>query len=339
MDDEALDELTASIAAHGQREPILLHLDGRILDGRNRHRACLAAGVEPVFRVFEGADDDALRLVVDLNSVRRHLTPSQKSVIAARLATYSHGGNRRAHQSPQMTQAEAAARVGVSERLVRDGKLVLEHGDAELTSAVAEGILAVRKAAEIIRAGGKERLLVSELHRLRRTSKSDEWRTPRHIIEMVTELFGTIDLDPASNSDGDPWVPAMTHFTKSQDGLAQPWRGRVFVNPPWSVQAHPTAWVRKLIAEVDAGNVQEAILLVPSRTNTEWTALLNAYLRCHVRGRLHFNDGPGASAFATALFYVGPQGHRFADVFSRIGDVFGPVRVMDRCSDYRRALR
>ena len=51
----ALAELTADILEHGLREPIVLHPDGRVLDGRNRLRACQEAGVGPfVWRVYGG---------------------------------------------------------------------------------------------------------------------------------------------------------------------------------------------------------------------------------------------------------------------------------------------
>ena len=45
--------LVADIAANGLREAICRVPDGRILDGRNRLRACEAAGVEPRFRTYE----------------------------------------------------------------------------------------------------------------------------------------------------------------------------------------------------------------------------------------------------------------------------------------------
>jgi hypothetical protein len=41
-----------------------------------------------------------------------------------------------------------------------------------------------------------------------------------------------------------PWVPADEHFTIEDDGLEQPWRGRVWMNPPYS---RATPWVRRFI--------------------------------------------------------------------------------------------
>src|SRR5271163_491695 len=84
LDSKALAELADDIAEQGQREPIIM-LDGMILDGRNRYRACLMAGVEPTFGEFPDSGDP-LAAVISANLRRRHLDESQRAMIAARLS-------------------------------------------------------------------------------------------------------------------------------------------------------------------------------------------------------------------------------------------------------------
>ena len=81
----AFDELVADIQKNGLLEPILLDAEGRILDGRNRYRACLAAGVEPRFVEWQG-EGELAELALSLNLRRRHLDESQRTLVAARLA-------------------------------------------------------------------------------------------------------------------------------------------------------------------------------------------------------------------------------------------------------------
>lgn len=74
-----LQELADDIAVNGLRNAIVL-LDGKLLDGRNRWEACKLAKVEPHFIEFVG--DDPLGWVLSQNLTRRHLTASQKAVVA-----------------------------------------------------------------------------------------------------------------------------------------------------------------------------------------------------------------------------------------------------------------
>jgi hypothetical protein len=73
IDGAEFDDLVADINEFGLREPIVT-FENRILDGRNRFRACVAAGVEPIFTDYEG--DDPISFVVSLNLRRRHLNES-----------------------------------------------------------------------------------------------------------------------------------------------------------------------------------------------------------------------------------------------------------------------
>jgi hypothetical protein len=76
MSDEQFAELKADIAKHGQRETIKTK-DGKIIDGKNRFRACTELGKKPKFEEYQG--DDTLDYVVSLNLSRRHLSTSQRA--------------------------------------------------------------------------------------------------------------------------------------------------------------------------------------------------------------------------------------------------------------------
>ena len=81
LDDEEFKALKADIREHGLSEAIWLY-EGKILDGAHRFKACLAVGVAPRFRDYEGGEP--LAFVLGLNLRRRHLTPTQRAVVAAR---------------------------------------------------------------------------------------------------------------------------------------------------------------------------------------------------------------------------------------------------------------
>lgn len=221
MQGREFDELVADIRAHGQREPIWVISDecprpgehkcyaydeskcdleagdgvwhcrycdhnpalivDRILDGRNRWRACQLLGIEPYIEIYDG--DDPLAFVVSLNLHRRHLDESQRAVVAARIADLPHGV--RADQSGQLagvTQADAAELLNVGERSVRRAREVIDDGAPELVAAVETGLVSVSAAAdvatlskdqqrEIVAKGEKEILEAAKLIRSRKTEE------------------------------------------------------------------------------------------------------------------------------------------------------------------------
>jgi len=80
MTDDEMAALVESIkGGYDSKFPIITY-EGKILDGRNRYTACTFAGVEPVYSEWDG--NDPVSFVVRANLERRHLTSSQKAMIA-----------------------------------------------------------------------------------------------------------------------------------------------------------------------------------------------------------------------------------------------------------------
>jgi hypothetical protein len=149
LDDEEQGALAADIRDHGLHAPIATY-EGKILDGRNRYRACQVAGVNPAFKEYKG--DDPLGYVVSLNMVRRHLDGSQRAMIAAKIETLKHGGNRQdANLHLAVSRDEAARMLNVSPRSVASAAQVLESGDPDMIASVEHGDLAVSAAANAVR--------------------------------------------------------------------------------------------------------------------------------------------------------------------------------------------
>ena len=150
------------------------------------------------------------------------------------------------------------------------------------------------------------------------SSETTEYYTPQVVIDAVLVCLGEIDLDPCSNDRDHPNVPAAQHYTRDDDGLAQEWRGRIYMNPPYGREID--RWIEKLCFEHEAGHAIEAIALVPSRTDTQWWFRLRDYPVCFVAGRLNFVGSDNSAPFPSAIFYLGENIGAFYRVFNELGD-------------------
>ena len=155
LDDAAFEALTEDIREHGLREDIWLY-EGKILDGTHRHKACLAVGVEPRFRHYEG--DSPLAFVIGVNLHRRHLTMTQRAMVAARVmaefeaearTNMSRGGQGLADLPTLNSRDRAAELVGVSSRLVGAAAQILGRGVPELVAAVERDAIKIAAAAAV----------------------------------------------------------------------------------------------------------------------------------------------------------------------------------------------
>ena len=214
---DTLAMLSADIAEHGIREPVMLY-QGKVLDGRNRCVAANYIGIDVPTREFAGDDAAALAFVISTNLHRRHLTESQRASIAARLANMRSG-----HRSdlqppanlrevlpetsppPPVSQSEAAKLLNVSTRSVETARKVQTEAPAEIVQAVDDGRISVSLAAqvaslpeaaqaEIIAAPAEQvrevaRKAVKKAH-VANNSGNNEWYTPRAFIDAARAVMG-----------------------------------------------------------------------------------------------------------------------------------------------------
>ena len=163
----------------------------------------------------------------------------------------------------------------------------------------------------------------------RSVTQSPEWYTPRQFVDAARQVFGgRIDLDPASCAEAQRTVQANVYFDEERNGLGMQWRGRVWLNPPYG-RKHVKVWVQKLVDEYQAGNIDQAILLVKNGTETQWFKELWKGSLCFVNSRIRF-EGPNrkdgqphqSPAFGSVFCYFGRNHGRFAEHFAEFGPVF-----------------
>jgi ParB-like nuclease domain len=218
VDGPEFGELVADVREHGLLQPIVLH-EGKILDGRNRYRACQHAGVEPRFEEWNGESPTAY--VLSLNLHRRHLTDGQRAAIAveakarfdeeareARRRAGEHGqeggrGNSKTLRSnsnggfparDHMVEREhrsdvrAAKEVGVSAYAVRQAERV-KDADRALFEQVRAGVVPLRGAVKEVERREMAPIIKAQVERDRRE------------LQALADEINPPDFDPIENAD------------------------------------------------------------------------------------------------------------------------------------------
>jgi phage N-6-adenine-methyltransferase len=128
------------------------------------------------------------------------------------------------------------------------------------------------------------------------SSRTDEWATPRDFFARLEAEFGPFDLDPCATPQN---AKCTRYYTRKDDGLAQEWYGRVFMNPPYGRAIG--AWMQKAW-EASRNGAELVCCLVPARTDTRWWH--DYAIRGEVRflaGRLRFGEGLNPAPFPSAV--------------------------------------
>ena len=224
MSHDAFAALKNDIQQHGLALPIEL-FEGKILDGRNRYRACQHLGIEAAtceIKLGKGGNFCPVEFVLSLNFHRRHLNASQRAMVAARAKNYYADQAKKRmvagkkpdpsanlHQGNGKASEQAGAAVNVSARSVAHASNVLKKGSEELVKAVDSGQVSVSKAAKIAEVPKKKQadaLVEKKSKKSRRTDDTEkamaEWnKTMEVLARKVVGIHKEVPEGPGM-SDG-----------------------------------------------------------------------------------------------------------------------------------------
>jgi len=354
---EELEILKESLLREGCRDPLRVWGEtGILLDGHCRHRICSELGIDYKVEPVSITDRNEAGLWIIANQLgRRNLATIDRIQLAVRrepllrAQAKANSGRRTdllknsAAGSHRVVTREACAAVaGVSHDTFSKGRHLLEHGVPELLQAVRNDEASIHAAAEVAGLPEDEQRAAVSSGRVLDTAKERrshlsrctgevEWYTPAKWIEVARSVIGEFDIDPASSEVAQKQVKAASYYTKEQNGLSQPWHGRIWLNPPY--ERHLIRrFVEKLISEIESGNVVEAIMLTNSQTEAAWfqLALSRAACICFPYRRVRFERPDGSVSengplHAQTFFYYGTAPARFVEGFRPYGALVRPI--------------
>src|SRR3990167_4183042 len=134
------------------------------------------------------------------------------------------------------------------------------------------------------------------------SSQTCEWATPVGLVTQLEAEFGRFDFDPCA-SPANAKAAAWQDTEQAWSGLAVPWRGKVWLNPPYGRVIGE--WVKKAYEESLKGSM--VVCLLPSRTDTAWwhDYVMKADEIRFIRGRLRFGDARNSAPFPSAIAIFG----------------------------------
>lgn len=133
------------------------------------------------------------------------------------------------------------------------------------------------------------------------SSKTDMWATPQDFFDALdAEFHFTLDACAVKEN-----AKCEAYYTPEQDGLDQPWTGRVWCNPPYG--RNVGQWVKKAHDTALGGGF--VVMLLPARTDTRW---FHDYIygKTEVRfikGRLKFGSCQNAAPFPSMVVIFGGE--------------------------------
>lgn len=153
---------------------------------------------------------------------------------------------------------------------------------------------------------------------IQHSSESAEWYTPSWLVDICRAILGGIDLDPCSSAIANETIKAKKFYALPDDGLAHPWHGSVFINPPGGRGRKSLArayWGKLLrdIEEVEQEPITHAIYLAFNlemlRTSQQCAKSLLEFPTCIFQHRIAYvrpdgTTGRGGPSHPSAITYV-----------------------------------
>jgi DNA N-6-adenine-methyltransferase (Dam) len=236
---------------------------------------------------------------------------AHRHIKAAEVVALLPVGNR---PTSERQARELAPLAGDEAELVATWRELRETHGEKLTAAKMREAVSARLRRDRVIAG------------LTASGGSSDWYTPARYVEAAREALGAIDLDPASSEAANETVRAERYFSAEDDGLAHDWPGRVWLNPPYGGVG--PRFVARLLAQFEAGITTAAVALLNSNTtDTRWFRPCFEHPICFACGRIDFDhpyEKNGQPTHGSLFLYLGPDGDRFAQIFSEFGAVVAP---------------
>ena len=131
------------------------------------------------------------------------------------------------------------------------------------------------------------------------SSKTVEWSSPSWLVDYWAEIEGPFTFDPCATAEN---AVAGDFLTIDDDGLKSPWKGKVWLNPPYGRGLND--WMAKANQELESGRVESIVALLPSRTDTRWfhDHILSLGHEIHfLKGRIAYGNGGSRAPFASII--------------------------------------
>jgi phage N-6-adenine-methyltransferase len=327
--DELGDTFIESIREKGVLEPLVITDGKQVISGHRRLEAARQVGLESVpVRKSEFENDLAEREALIEFNRQREKTPGQivnefEEMLAIEKERQGQGerndlkdtsGNiSGSYESESREKAAEKVNADVSGRTLEKGKKVKDKAESddepedvqevaqEAWDGLQSGEESFNSAHEKVKDAenndsDNEHTVVDAATK----QETDEWASPRELVEPLDTAVNGFDLDPCSGAEVSPFADKT--YTESDNGLSQPWSGTVWVNPPYSAM---DTWTEKAIAEIE--NTETICYLCKGDSSTEWwqTAAQEATVICAIDHRLQFGDGDSSAPFASHIVVFG----------------------------------